>query len=384
VNRAQPSNSIANIDSAEFMASPHGAYRTLRGSAASHVCLSEGKRVRGFFAYESVLQVLRDKNFVAEEYPCEAVLGTPASGNGYRDTQTHHRLRRLLGERAFLSEWRRRIAERADAVLQRRPERTALCLMEHFAQPLMLEVTAALLATDVPSIVHWGEAFASVADTGDGLALAQQAGLELADHVQRQFASAGSDAFAICSVLRQAGEGVNAHDAVKSLMVTLAAGHGTTSDMIVNAAVGLLESGTALAALHANVATVELAVEEALRFDPSVHQVYRTTLAACSVAGVDLDEGEPVLLALASANRDESVYADGGRFLPQRDGPRHLAFGLGPSYCIGAAFARMAIQEALLALARLAPAGRLSQQTWQWKPSAVLRGLQSARFEVGG
>ena len=89
-------------------------------------------------------------------------------------------------------------------------------------------------------------------------------------------------------------------------------------------------------------------VEEVLRLDSPVQILARNCREAIALDGIPVQPGERVLLSIASANRDESVWPDAGQLIPGRDrGRAHLAFGAGPHICPAAALARM---EAILAL----------------------------------
>jgi cytochrome P450 len=372
---------LPNLDSAEFLAAPHEVYAQLRQSAASRVCFVEGRPMRMFFSYESVLSVLRDKRFIAEEYPCAAVLGEPEDEGGYRDSETYKRLRRFLANRSFLNEWRKRAALGAAEILSAHQSRGRIDLVSELAEPLMLNLTARLLGVDAECVNRWGAAFSSVADAGEAyVTRAQRAAAELVEHIDRQLAERDGDPFALLSVLKIYRDPPSAREAARSIMVILAAGHGTTSDMIANAIVVLLQGGLSLAALRDKPSGLALAIEEALRLNPSVHQVLRTVTEDCEIDGARMAQGETVSLALASANRDGSIFQEPDKVCLGRAGPPHTAFGHGPSYCIGSALARVIIHEALSALARMAPNGRLLDDALHWKPSGVLRGPAAAHF----
>ncbi|MBO0514804.1 cytochrome P450 [Streptomyces beijiangensis] len=89
------------------------------------------------------------------------------------------------------------------------------------------------------------------------------------------------------------------------------------------------------------------AVEEALRFDAPFHFVPRTTTESIQIGDHTLSEGSRVVLVIAAANRDPLAYQSPDEFIPSREGPSHLSFGLGRHYCLGAILARMVLREAL-------------------------------------
>ncbi|MFB7258188.1 cytochrome P450 [Streptomyces nojiriensis] len=97
---------------------------------------------------------------------------------------------------------------------------------------------------------------------------------------------------------------------------------------------------------------VEAVVEEALRFDAPFHFIPRTTTAPISIGTHALGAGERVVLVIAAANRDPEQFESPDDFLPGRQGPVHLSFGLGKHYCLGAMLARVILRESLQCAAR--------------------------------
>jgi cytochrome P450 len=126
-------------------------------------------------------------------------------------------------------------------------------------------------------------------------------------------------------------------------------------------------------------------VEETLRWDAPVQSVLRRTTAEVELAGARIPAGAIALLLLGSANRDERVFDDAERFRLDRDGARHLAFGAGPHYCLGATLARMEAEAALGALLDL-PNLRAASAEVPLVDSFVLRGPRALEiaFDVRG
>jgi cytochrome P450 len=118
----------------------------------------------------------------------------------------------------------------------------------------------------------------------------------------------------------------------------------------------LLRHPEALAALRSDESLAGAVVNETIRFEPSITIVPRTVLETMDIGGVERPVGSMVFLASASASRDEEVWGDPDTFRPARfaepDAPKLLSFGSGPHYCLGAALARMTMEEVLLAAAR--------------------------------
>ena len=331
-----------------------------------------------FASHRSVRASLASKHLVAEEYPAASLRGRSGC---YRSTAAYTQLKRRLNDANFLATWRSPIRATCESLLGPAVAKGLFCVVRDYAQPLMLEVTARLLSATVDDVERWGSRLAALADAGDDhLSAARVTANELQAHVWRQLATPGDDP---CALLGDRVFGsLPADGIVNAVTVMLAAGHCTTSDMIGNAVVALLESGCPLSLLREDASRIDRIVEEALRFDPSVPVVERTVVSSCEIDGVALIPGARVELSLAAANRDPAACPHGDRFVPDAEPAGHLAFGLGASYCIGSSFARLCLHEALLALAANAAGFTLVPGSVVWKPRGALRGPSTALLEV--
>ncbi|MFI6291394.1 cytochrome P450 [Nonomuraea sp. NPDC050790] len=137
------------------------------------------------------------------------------------------------------------------------------------------------------------------------------------------------------------GEPLSDYDAASYYVIIATAGHDTTSSTISGGLHALIEHPGELARLREDPALLPTAVEEMIRWVTPVKEFMRTAAADTQVNGVAVKEGESLLLSYPSANRDESVFTDPFRFDAGRDPNKHLAFGSGVHYCLGAALARM-------------------------------------------
>ena len=157
------------------------------------------------------------------------------------------------------------------------------------------------------------------------------------------------------------------------------AGHETTSGLIGNTARRLLENPRQWSAIVSLQDLIPAAVEETLRFDPSVPAWRRVTTRPASLGGVPLPRGARLFLWLAAAGRDPGVFTDPDRFDPGRpDAGLHLAFGKGLHYCLGANLGRLEAQIAITHLARRYPRLRLAPgQRLTFHPNISFRGPQA-------
>ena len=137
------------------------------------------------------------------------------------------------------------------------------------------------------------------------------------------------------------GEPLSDMDTVSYYVIVASAGHDTTSAGIAGGMLALLENPGELARLQKDMGLMGTAVEEMIRCVVPVKEFMRTAQADTEVRGVPIAKGESVLLSYVSANRDEDVFYDPMRFDVGRDPNKHLSFGYGVHFCLGAALARM-------------------------------------------
>jgi cytochrome P450 len=141
------------------------------------------------------------------------------------------------------------------------------------------------------------------------------------------------------------GEPLSDIDTVSYYLIVATAGHDTTSATISGGLHGLIENPDQLHRLRGNLELMPLATEEMIRWATPVKEFMRTAAEDTMVRGVPIGAGESVLLSYVSANRDEDIFEDPFRFDVGRDPNKHLAFGYGVHFCLGAALARMEVSS---------------------------------------
>ena len=137
------------------------------------------------------------------------------------------------------------------------------------------------------------------------------------------------------------GEPLSDVDTASYYVIVASAGHDTTKDAISGGLHALIQNPGELDRLRRDPALMGTAVEEMIRWSTPVKEFMRTATADTTVRGVDIAKGESVYLAYVSGNRDEEVFTDPFRFDVSRDPNKHVAFGYGVHFCLGAALARM-------------------------------------------
>jgi cytochrome P450 len=180
--------------------------------------------------------------------------------------------------------------------------------------------------------------------------------------------------------VEEAGDRLDSDELVAMVVQFLYAGHETTRNLIGNGLFTLLRHPAELARLRAEPALVPGAVEEMLRFEPPIIFLSRVVAVDMTLAGVELAAGELIQLSLASANRDPAEFEEPDRFDVARVPGRHLSFGYGPHFCLGANVARMEARVAFEALLSRFGSIELVGPEPPWATATALRTLE--RFPV--
>jgi cytochrome P450 len=141
------------------------------------------------------------------------------------------------------------------------------------------------------------------------------------------------------------GEPLSDIETVSYYLIVATAGHDTTSATISGGLHALIENPDQLRRLRGNLDLMPLATEEMIRWVTPVKEFMRTAAEDTTVRGVPIAAGESVLLSYVSGNRDEDIFDDPFRFDVGRDPNKHLAFGYGVHFCLGAALARMEVNS---------------------------------------
>ena len=280
------------------------------------------------------------------------------------DPPTHTRLRKMVAPwfspRALRARGDR-IEQVVDGFLDELGDRDEFDLIDDFAVRVPVQVICDLLGVpgeEYPKFLPWGAILGASLDdvrTIDEYRRLRAALTEMSGYfttlIEHRRAEPGDD---LISELVAAGDtdpDVLHADLLASAEILLVAGFETTVNLIGNAVLALLRDPDALAWFLANPDRADDLIEEVLRHDPPVQFTMRLAHEPMTVAGVDFKTDDAILLLLAGASRDPSVFTAPERFDPTRTNNRdHLAFSAGVHYCIGAGLARMEAATALRAL----------------------------------
>jgi pimeloyl-[acyl-carrier protein] synthase len=173
------------------------------------------------------------------------------------------------------------------------------------------------------------------------------------------------------------GDRLTEDELLAMCVLLLGAGHETTVNLIGNGVLALLQHPDQFARLRDDPSIGEDAVEELLRYDSSVQMVFREALDDVQLGGKIIRRGEAVTIFLGSANRDPAQFADPDRLVLTRGRTRHIGFGMGIHFCLGAPLARLEAQIAFQTLLRTMPCLKLQPGWLTWRAGLVFHGLEA-------
>lgn len=229
--------------------------------------------------------------------------------------------------------------------------------------------------------------FVTVTGTTDsGFDERMQAGLwlrgYLRDLIAQRRRAPGDDLMSGLIHVEESGDQLTEDEIVATCNLLLIAGHETTVNLIANAALALLRDREQWSALAADPGRATAVAEETLRFDPPVQLVGRIAAEDITIGGITVPQGDNMLLLTAAANRDPDAVERPDEFDPDRETIRHLGFGKGPHFCLGAPLARLEAVVALTALTARFPNAELAEEP-DYKQNVTLRGMQSLVIATG-
>ena len=205
-----------------------------------------------------------------------------------------------------------------------------------------------------------------------------QAGLWLRNYlrelIDRRRGSPGDDLISALIAVEESGDQLTEHEIVSTCNLLLIAGHETTVNLIGNAILAMLRHPRQWAALADNPARASAVTEETLRYDPPVQMMGRIAGEEMAIGDTIVPKGDIMMLLLAAAHRDPAVNDRPDEYDPDRKVIRHLAFGHGAHFCLGAPLARLEAAVALSAVTARFPHARLAGDP-SYKSNVTLRGM---------
>jgi len=176
---------------------------------------------------------------------------------------------------------------------------------------------------------------------------------------------------------REATATLTEEELVANINILLSTGHETTTHLIGNGILALLQHPEQRQKLFDHPELLPSAIEEIMRYDNPVQITYRSALEDAQINGKSIRKGDLVNTIIGSANRDDSHYTDPDRFDIIRSEGRHLGFGLGIHFCIGAPLVRLEAEVAFETILHRFPNLNLLTDDLQWQEHPIFRGLKS-------
>jgi len=383
-----------------FKANPYPFYARLRAEAPVYrVMLPFWGAVSLVTRYDDVLQALRDERLANDWSPRMPWLlrrfARPLTrGMLNRDPPDHTRLRNLVSK-AFTPRLVERLRERIQAVcdqlLDVAEARGRMELIGDFALPLPITIIGDLLGVSSRDRLRfhaWSRSMIGVSRNTD--ALRALPGIWALFRLLRGLfaerrADPRDDLVTALVQAEESGDRLSEEELLSMVILLLIAGYETTTNLIGSGTLALVLHPKERDRWRQNPALAETAVEELLRYtSPLEVGSVRMAREPVIFGSVTVAPGELVAPVLGSANRDERQFKDPDALDIEREPNRHLAFGQGPHFCLGAPLARMEAGIALDTLLRRFPDLRLAQppESLPWRKSPVLRGLESLPVTV--
>ncbi|MCU1450433.1 MAG: eryF [Acidimicrobiales bacterium] len=308
----------------------------------------------------------------------------------FMDAPDHTRLRGLV-QKAFtpktVENLRPRIQELVDELLAPALDRGSMEVIEDLAYPLPVRVISEMLGVppeDHERFKEWSKELARALDPDFSLPMDVVERREKAassfiayfkDLIGKRRRAPRDDLLSALITAEDEGNKLSERELLSTLILLLVAGHETTVNLIGNGILALCRNPDQYERLRSDPTLVRTAVEEVLRFDPPVQFTARIALTDIDIDETTMAKGEQAILLLAAGNRDPEQFTDPHRFDVGRQDNRHLAFGLGAHFCLGAPLARVEGQVALETLSRRVGEIGLGVEQPEYKENIVLRGL---------
>lgn len=387
-------------------ANPYPAYAQIRASGPLQL---PELTLNVFSSFADCDDVLRHpssasdrlKSTAAQREIAEGVEVRPIGPPGFLflDPPDHTRLRRLVSK-AFapkvVKALEADITGLVDSLLDKVAAAGRFEVINDLAYPLPVAVICRLLGVPIEDEPKFSQASALLAaaldpvlsftgQANERLDEMFQAGLwlrgYLRDLIARRRSDPGDDLMSALIHVKESGDQLTEEEIIATCNLLLVAGHETTVNLIANAILAMLRHPAQWAALAADPQRVSAVVEETLRCDPPVQLIGRIAADDMTIGGADVPKGDVMMLLLAAAHRDPAAFDRPDEFDPDRENIRHLAFGKGPHFCLGAPLARLEAAVALSKVTARFPRAEMVGEP-QYKPNLTLRGMASLEVEI--
>ncbi|MCG7379732.1 cytochrome P450 [Paenibacillus sp. ACRSA] len=381
----------------EFTQNPYPVYENLRKNNPIYkVMFPSGEFGWIITRYEDAVEILKDSRLskdVAKRYGAENQ-SIFVNNMLFSDPPDHRRLRGLV-QKAFTPKWiagmRDHIQTIADNLLDQLESKDQMNLIDDYAFPLPIIVISEILGVpleDQDKFRMWSNTIID-ATSSEHAEMFEQHAQEFIEYLNAWFDKVrkepGDDLISQLVVAEEAGEKLTENELLGVVALLIIAGHETTVNLIGNGILALLEHPSQRDLLIEQPELIHQAIEEMLRYNgPVEFSTSRWALEDIQFRDQHVSQGELVIVALDSANRDEQQFPDADVFDITREKSPHLAFGKGIHLCLGAPLARLEGEIAVMTLLRRFPNMQLQADVDQleWRPGMIVRGVKEIPLQL--
>jgi pimeloyl-[acyl-carrier protein] synthase len=391
-----------DLRSTSFQTNPYPIYKQLRENSPVHWFPFDdlGRGMWLVTRYQDCARLLKDDQNITKN---PALVRPPDPDEVFSsdllssDPPDHTRLRSLVNQ-AFtpkrIRDLEPRIRQLAEELFSSVKDRGEMDFMADFAIPMPIFVIAELLGVpreDRSLFRQWTNDFMRSVDamsqTEETQKKGQEAGLKLLEYfthlVQQRRQKPRMDLITGLTQARDGGDRLTEREMLEMCQILLIAGHETTVNLLGNGLLLLLQHTDQLAMLKQGPELMESAIEEMLRFESPIQRAtVRFTTAPVEICGKVIDPGQQLSVVIGAANRDPEQFPDPDRFDIARNPNRHLAFGRGIHFCVGAPLARTEAHITFDLLLAEFPRLELVSSEPDWSGNTFLRGLNSLQVRL--
>ncbi|EJS58492.1 TPA: cytochrome P450 [Bacillus thuringiensis] len=305
------------------------------------------------------------------------------------DPPNHSRLRSLV-QKAFtpkmIAQLDGRIERIADDLISDIERKGTLNLVDDYSFPLPIIVISEMLGIpkeDQAKFRIWSHAVIASPETPEEIKETEKQLSEFITYLQYlvdiKRKEPKEDLVSALILAESEGHKLSARELYSMIMLLIVAGHETTVNLITNTVLALLENPNQLQLLKDNPKLIDSAIEEGLRYySPVEVTTARWAAEPFQIHDRTIEKGDMVVIALASANRDETVFENPEVFDITRENNRHIAFGHGSHFCLGAPLARLEAKIAITNLFNRMPELKIkgNREEIKWQGNYLMRSLE--------
>ena len=391
----------------DFLINPYPQYELLRDQDPVHRTAFGNLVVTRF---DDVFEVLRNPNTSVDRDNTAEGMDRPEHIKKLQDASMdrppsilmldppeHTRLRKLV-QRTFtprgIEKMRHLTTEIVEDLLDQLAEKREIDLIKDFSFVVPFVVIHSMLGlpdADMLDVREWSQTLVQTLEPNispEQVDAAIWGGTQLNEYLTEALAwkrnQPGDDLLSDLIAVEEGGEGLTEPELLSMISLLFVAGHETTVNLIGNGTHSLLNSPEQFNLVLNDPSVDSTIADELLRFDSPVQNSGRLLLEDMELSGVHVEAGELVLTALGSANRDPRFWGDSAHVLDvkRQDAPRHVSFGRGVHYCLGAALAKMEGEIAVTKLIRRFPEISITSEP-TYNSRIILRGREEFPVDLG-